>query len=230
MKRKLILFSLFTSLFFASCGIDKTYKNGEVSMSFSEAIEAGGSPLGDSEMAVALRICYAFRSKRTKFLAELLETSFNFGFQEHACDGAVTRNTLLNTTLKQLDSDGPMSYEATGVNFGYQREVLTDINGELSGICTQVLKGETPLNVSEFNNEYHEFSFVSDLYDTAVIKVGSKNQPSDAVPTVNQVIRLEVLTSQQSSGDYLGTVYRHTRFYPCGGDTFKTKTQTFSAP
>lgn len=230
MERKLSLFTLIVVLIISGCGIDKSFENGEVSLKFSQAVEAGGSPLNDSEMAVALRVCYAFRSKRTKFLAELLETNFNFNFQENDCQGAVTRNTSISTTLKQLESGGPLSYEATAVGFAYQREVFTDINGVMEDLCTQILKGETPLDVFDINNEYHEYNFTSGIYDTVDIKVGSKASPNDSSPTVREVIRLEVLTNQQSSGDYLGTVYRHTRYYPCDGGAFKTKMQTFIAP
>lgn len=230
MEGKVIISIFLFALIISGCGIDKTYDNGEVSLQFSQAVEAGGSPLTDSEMAVALRVCYAFRSKRTKFIAELLETNVNFQFQENNCEGNSTRNTTVSTTLKQLESGGPLSFEATAVGFSYNREVYTDISGVLAQTCTQVLKGETPLNVLEFNNEINEYTFSSGIYDSVDIKVGSKKAPTDTVPTVSQVIRLEVLTNQQSSGDFLGIVYKHTRYYPCDGDAFKNKVQTFIAP
>lgn len=231
MTAKWTQFSLFTLILLAGCGVDKTYTGGKVSMSFSNSLESGGSPLSDNEMAVALRICYAFRSKRTKFMAELLENPFNFTLKENDCSNIEGRNVVLNTTLKQLNVGSPMSYETTGVNFAYQREVYTDVNGELSNLCSQVLKGETPLDIAEIKNEIYEYQFFSQIYDTAEIKIGALKAPTDAEPTVSQVIRLEVLTNQQSSGDYLGMVNRSTRYYPCnGGSNTASREQTFIAP
>lgn len=223
---------ILSGLFLQGCGIDKTYRGGEA-LAFSDNLLTGGTPLNDGEMAVALRICYAFRSKRTKFLAEMIESPFNFSFQTKDCNDNISTPTDLNTTLKQLMVDGPMSYEASGVTYSYMREVQTDVNGELSELCNQIFKGETPLNVMELNNEYYEYRFTSNVYDTVEIRVGAKNDPNASEPSVNRMRRMEVLTNQQSSGDYLGLVVRSSRYFPCnneGSATVRSQEQTFIAP
>ncbi len=215
----------------SACGIDKDYRD-TTNLYFSESLLSGGRPLNDGEMAVALRICYAFRSKRTKFLAEMLQSEFDFTYQTKDCNNQVSSPVELKTTLKQLMVDGPMSYEAEGVNFSYMRELQTDINGEMAELCTQIFKGETPLNVVEKDNQFFEYAFLSNVYDTVEIRVGSQETPQDQAATVMRMNRYEVLTNQQSSGDYLGLVVRGSRYFPCDGDNTKVRSQeqTFIAP
>lgn len=215
----------------SSCGIDKDYRP-STNLSFSESLLSGGRPLNDAEMAVALRVCYAFRSKRTKFLAEMLENQFNYTYQIKNCEDEMSSPVELSTTLKQLMVDGPMSFEASGVTFSYMREVQTDVNGDLADLCTQIFKGETPLNVLEKQNQYYEYSFFSNVYDTIEVRVGAMKSPTATVATVMRMVRLEVLTNQQSSGDYLGLVVRSSRYFPCEGSAsdVSSKEQTFIAP
>lgn len=222
--------SLSILLVINGCGIDRTYRK-TASLGFSENLLNGGRPLEDGEMAVALRICYAFRSKRTKFLAEMLESPFNFTYQTKDCQDNVSTPTNLNTTLKQLMIDGPMSYETSGVSVSYMREVQTDINGDLSELCSQVFKGETPLNFKEIDNEYYEYFFGSNIYDTVEINIGSKSPAANSGLVVNRMVRYEVLTSQQSSGDYLGLIVKSARFFPCEGSAdVRSQEQIFIAP
>ena len=225
------LITILLGLVLQGCGIDQTYRDG-TSLAFNESLLSGGTPLNDGEMAVALRICYAFRSKRTKFLAEMIESPFNFSYQTKDCNDNVAAPVNLNTTLKQLMVDGPMSYETSGVTFSYMREVQTDISGDLKELCTQIFKGETPLNTAEINNQYYEYRFTSNVYDTVEIRIGNKVSPEATVPTVTRMTRMEVLTNQQSSGDYLGLVVRSSRFLPCdtGTSSVRTQEQTFIAP
>lgn len=223
----IVLLSAFTAF---SCGIDKSMRD-STNLSFSESLSSGGRPLNDGEMAVALRVCYAFRSKRTKFMAEMLESEFKFSFQTKDCEDTVSSPAELVTTLKQLMVDGPMSYEASGVSSSYLREVQTDVNGDLAELCTQIFKGETPLNVLEKDNQFHEFSFLSNVYDTVEVRVGALQTPQDTVATVMRMTRLEVLTNQQSSGDYLGLVVRGARYFPCSDNTkVRSQEQSFIAP
>jgi hypothetical protein len=229
LRPMIAIFAITISLL-SGCGIDKTYRK-TASLGFSENLLDGGTPLDDSEMAVALRICYALRSKRTKFLAEMLESSFNFTYQTKNCEDQTSTPLNLNTTLRQLIIDGPMSYEALGVNFTYMREVQTDINGELSQLCSQIFKGETPLNFKEINNEYYEYIFTSSIYDTVEINIGAKPTPSSEFLQVNRMLRFEVLTNQQSSGDYLGLVVKNSRYFPCEGTSrVRSQEQIFMAP
>lgn len=221
---------LASALLALSCGLEREY-NGSTNLSFSESLSSGGRPLNDGEMAVALRVCYAFRSKRTKFLAEMLESDFKFSYQTKDCQDNVASPVELATTLKQLMVDGPMSYEASGVNFSYMREVQTDVNGDLAELCTQIFRGETPLNVQEKSNQFFEYSFFSNVYDTVEIRVGAQRTPQDTVATVMRMTRLEILTNQQSSGDFLGLVVRGARYFPCDNSTqVRSQEQNFIAP
>lgn len=230
MNTKKRLIALFFILILVGCGLEMPESTNEVNFQFSEAIESGGRPLNDAEMAVALRVCYALRSKRTNYLAELLETTFNFRIQQNDCQQKEITMTVINSTLKQLESNGPMSFETVGINLPYQRQVITDLHGELTAVCSEVLKGETPLNLQNNQNEIYEYSYNSSLYDVVEIKIGSKLRPTDERASVTRVLKLEILTAQKSSGDYLGMVYKSSLFLPCENSMFKSRIQTFIAP
>ncbi len=217
----------------SGCGYDQTY-TGE-NTNFTSSVTSGGSPLTDQEMAVALRICYAFRTKRTVFLAEKLDVNFNFSYQAKDCDGNLVTDTNLNTTLKQLLPDGPLSYESVSSGQPYMREVQTDTDGYLVSYCGEVLKGDTPLDVKEINNEYLEYEFLNDFYDTVIIRIGSGARPEDPTPVVKRILRYEILTNQQSSGSYLGLVNKMSQRVACdpgnpADSRFKSFEQTFIAP
>lgn len=217
----------------ASCGYDKT-SDGEQT-NFTASVTTGGSPLSDQEMAVALRVCYAFRSKRTLFLAEKLDSNFNFSYISKNCNEEVVTDTNLNTSLKQLLPNGPLSYEVVGTSYSYMREVQTDTHGYLEDYCGDVFKGDTPLDVMEKDNEFYEYEFVSDFYDTVIVKIGSGLNPADDTPVVKRILRYEILTNQQSSGNFLGMVNKMSQRVACdpanpSDNRFKSFTQTFIAP
>lgn len=207
-----------------SCGYEPNYRKTAAS-AFSSGIEKGGRPLSDMEMGVAQRVCYAFRSKRVKFSAELMGNPFNFVYVTNNCDGGVISEPL-HTTLSQVNVGGSLSFESTFLK-AYNREVQTDIHGYLAKVCEQVLKGETPLNYLEQNNESFEYAFSSSVYDKIDVLIGNQNLNSGNI-AVNRMISLEVLTNQTSAGDYLGLVVKTTSSFPCDNNNIKTISQNFS--
>jgi|GEM_PF-2140517 len=212
--------------FGVGCGVDKDYSGDP--LSFRASLE-DGSPLDDGEMGVALRVCYAYRSKRAKFFNELINSPFNFNYSQTNCTGAVT-STRLDTTLRQVVTDGPMSFEAPAFTFSYAREVQTDLYGELASICNQVLKGETPLDFIQVENVYTEYIFESGLYDTVTIKKAMQRTSEGGVEVVSSH-SFDILTNQSSAGDYLGLVVKNTQVFPCeGSPNVKTITQEFIEP
>lgn len=220
-------FLLILGLFLgAGCGVDKDYRSSP--LSFRANLE-DGSPLDDGEMGVALRICYAYRSKRAKFFNELINSPFSFNYSQTNCSATVTESRL-DTTLRQVVADGPMSFEAPAFTLSYAREVQTDLHGELVSICNQVLKGETPLDFIEVDGVYSEYIFESGLYDRVTIKKAMQ-KISDGPVEVISSHSFDILTNQSSAGDYLGLVVKTNQFFPCeDSPNVKTITQEFIEP
>lgn len=224
---------LFVALLLSSCGYDKSNGGSEEVLSFSQSALTGGVPLDDAQMAVALRICYAFRTKRSKFLVEMLGESFDFTHIVSTCDAKKTQSSF-SARLVQNSSVEPMQYES---NFSgsYIKEVQTDLNGYLSDLCGNVLAGETPLNISKVNNELYEYRFQSSATDgdKVSITIGSKQRASTTSPSVTQKVVFRVLTNSTSSANFQGMLLEGTRYLPCeSGDAESSKfyKQLFQAP
>jgi hypothetical protein len=217
----------------SSCGLERQYGNDTQVFAFGSSALNGGRALRDDEMSVALRICYAFRSKRAKFSAELIGRDFTFNYQTKSCKSSVAEvDTRLDTKLSQLLINGPLSFESIFPG-SYLREVQTDLNGFLKGLCSQVLKGETPLNYEENENGFSEYIFTSSVYDNIEIRTGTQIEVDGPI-IVNNVTKLEVLTNQIVSGELQGIVAKTTRSFPCRelGDTEVSRTmiQTYIDP
>lgn len=209
----------------SSCGLERQYGDSQQVFAFGESAVNGGRALNDDEMSVALRVCYAFRSKRAKFSAELIGRDFNFNYQTKSCRSSTPEvNSQIDTKLSQLLINGPLSFESIFPG-SYAREVQTDLNGLLAGICSQVLKGETPLNFYENQDGSSEVIFSTGVYDNIEIRTGAINQLNGPL-TVNSVVKMEVLTNQVVSGDLQGLVVKTTRSFPCRelGDTEVSRT------
>lgn len=229
----MVISSVFcANFFFASCGYDKTYEAREESLHFSNDALSGGVPLDDTEMAVALRICYAFRTKRSKFSVEMLDQSFNYNYVSRDCQSTESSESF-SATLTQTNSTEPLRFESD-FKGSYIREVQTDIHGYLSDICSDVLAGETPLNISEINNELYEYTFRSYVGegDQVEIQIGAINNPNSTVPEVNQKLIFKILTNATSAGHYQGMVIQSKRYLPCedNDQNVKLYQQDFVAP
>ena len=216
----------------SSCGYDKSYEGTEESLYFSQDALNGGVPLTDSQMAVALRVCYAFRTKRSKFSLEMMGEGFVFNHTTRDCSSDETTTTI-NSVLVQDNSNEPLRYDSSFTG-SYVDEVQTDIHGYLFEVCADVLAGETPLNTIETNNELFEYSFNSSIAegDQVVIQIGSARTPDSEVPSVTQKVILDILTNATSSGNYQGMVVEAKRYSPCsiGSTEVKLIKQVFQAP
>jgi hypothetical protein len=231
LKNSILLFALL-SVLLSGCGVDfdsGTSSSGQ-GLVFSETVSEGGRPLTDSELGVALRICYAFRSKRSKFLSQFLDSNFSFNFTKKSCSENVVSTSLVSTSLKQPLPGGPLSYESLSAS-NHFKLVETDINGDLVDVCSLVFKGETPMNVMTIHNETYEFRFLASTYDTVEILIGANTNPQNPRQfVVNRQKRMEVLTNQSSSGEYLGMVVKASLTTRCSDDVRSTQVQEFIAP
>jgi hypothetical protein len=219
-------------LLFTACGYDKADTIVEESLGFSQQALSGGTPLDDNAMAVALRICYAYRTKRSKFTVEMLKGQFNFSMTTRNCQNQETTESF-TSELTQESSGEPLYFESD-YSKNYFKEVQTDLHGYLATICGDVLAGETPLNTAEIGNEFYEYTFQSSVSggDQVAIQIGAQDTPSAANPSVKRKIVFEVLTNATSAGNYQGMVVETRQYSPCGdaANTVRLVKQVFNAP
>lgn len=201
---------------FTSCGRERSPVDDKID--FNATVSAGGNALSDSELAVALRICYAFRSKKTEFRANKINSAFSFEVKYRACGDTLFRPTeVIDTTLKQVFESSPMIYDASS-ELRYLKEVQTHMDGHLSEICDQVIKGETPLNVEETSlSEIRQFQFTSTLGDGYQINYAKRASTNVSDYDVYKIEKYKVLTNSSVSGDLLGLVSEFERFEECSG-------------
>lgn len=212
MKRNFKYLAFILALVVAGCGSDKQYKKKE--QAFTQAISAGGAPLPDEELAVALRICYALRSKHTTFKAEQVGKAFRFNVKETFCDGR-NEEEFINTVVNDMGFDQPLEYSSTNTR-PYFKKIMTNVYGPLKGLCEEVLKGNTPANVVNLGpDEVMEVSFENGVYDTFELRYGRKVKPLDVTYTPYKVETFKVLTNSRSSGNLLGLVSESERRQPC---------------
>ncbi|MCP4913313.1 MAG: hypothetical protein GY909_09345 [Oligoflexia bacterium] len=209
---------LLACLLASSCGRER--KPVDDTVDFNATVTAGGNALSDSELAVALRICYAYRSKKTEFRANKINSAFAFDVKYRACGDTLFRPTeRLDTTLKQVFESSPMIYDVS-TDLRYLNEVQTHMDGHLSEICDQVIKGETPLNVEEISlSEVKQFSFSSTLGDSYQISFAKRASTNVSDYDVYKIERYKVLTNSSVSGDLLGLVSEFERYEECSGSS-----------
>ena len=217
--------AILLSLVLVSCGSDRQTVKKEQAL--VQAIQAGGAPLSDSEVAVALRICYAFKSKHTTFKAELVGKPFTFDLKENYCDGHKEQE-FLNTVVTEIAFDQPLQYLSQSQR-PYFRTIMTHIYGPLNKICDDVLKGNTPSNVVTIDSEsVMEVGFVNGLYDEYEIRYGRKKVKTDVTYSPYKVERFKVLTNSRSSANLLGLVVESYRAQSCDNSVnLRETTQTY---
>lgn len=209
-----LLFLLFPSL---GCGIDLSQEGTtqQENMSFSKEALSGGKSLEESEVAIALRICYAFRSKRSQFKAEFLGKSFDYSYLYRDCEDKEETDSF-SATLSQNSSDGALLFNSS-FSGNYRRDVQTDTHGLLKEICTDVLSGETPLNSKEIENELYEYDFrhLESSKDRAILKIGHKESTQSEEPRVFKKVIFDILTGSTMESTVKGMVIKSKVYLRC---------------
>ncbi|MDC1174283.1 hypothetical protein OAT67_02735 [Bacteriovoracaceae bacterium] len=215
--------SILTIALLAFVGCGAGHKGTQEKVVLNQSISAGGSVLNDTEVATALRICYAFRSKKTQFRATKLNTDFKYSTSFKDCDERLFSPTaVITTTLKQLLESEPMVYDSSS-DLPYLKVVQTHMDGAIEGICDQVLKGETPLNVQEVSpTEIIQYAFKSSLANGDSYEVMHAKRESTTVNEfiVDKVEKFKVLTNATVAGDLLGLVSEYESHENCEDEDF----------
>jgi hypothetical protein len=187
-----------------SCGQQRRGKK-TTKADFVSAIEPGGAPLTSDEIATALRICYAFRSKRTKFRTDMKNFEFRFRFEEENCEKE-SRAEEARASLRLGSHSDPIEWDIN-TKADYLPLVQTDVHGFISAICESVVRGETPTNTTQSGVDLMEVSFkAGSLKDSYTVRMGTKEELEDEEFKVYRVATFEVLTNATSAGNFLGLV------------------------
>lgn len=217
-------------LILSSCGISSDIAERSPASDLSSSIEIGGRALTESEMASAVRICYAFRTKRNNFNTVSMGNSFEFSLTRKLCkDTEATAPISVSTTL-QSQGGNRLLYN-TDYSGEFNRSVETDAQGYLAPLCEQVIKGNTPINYYEQNNESIEVKFTNiGDQDRYTVRVGQRASINDPTIVVYKVLEFDVVTRNETLGaSLLGIVSRSARYLSCNeAMVYDTLTQTYS--
>lgn len=206
---------IFLLVFLVSCGQGNRKPATEALLGSS--LSTGGSYSAE-EKNVAIRICYAFRSKNTNFRGNLIDSKFKFNVSEKDCEGEVSNSTI-DTVLKAPLASQPMIFDS-GSRSAYYTEVQTDQHGPLDSICSALLKGGDPLKTILRGNDLIEISFFTSDLDNIIVRTAEKTGSNYIV---NKEERFQVNTDA-GAGNGLGVVSLSTREKQCSNG----KVESFS--
>lgn len=187
---------LLISLLFIGCGNGNGPINEVAQTGLGQEMSASAI-IGDEPLNTALRICYAYRTKRVEYKANYLTETFQFSVVNHLCNsGHVTVN--VNGTLLQPLQSQPMIYDSTTRNLEWYSSVNTDVDGSLSGICGAIIGGHSVSN--EISNTGSSktmvvFSQNTDRDHYAVI-TGTRNDDGNYVITKKETFYVETENQQ----------------------------------
>jgi hypothetical protein len=165
------------------------------------------------ELAVAKRVCNSLRDKRSSLLDNKFNsTTFTLTQKRTDCDLVVTSQELTDVGINQGALGEPFKLEQTSNNKNFTEIILTNEDGILKNVCTQVLKGELP-KIREVINDTSSMNIIfktSDNLDSAFVFVGKKEFDSEGVEQfpINQEQRFKFLTTD-SAGDFEGFTKEH---------------------
>jgi hypothetical protein len=205
-------------------------------------IEAGNVSLGQElsnsytltgeRKNVALRICYAYRSKRVEFRSNHLDDTFQFSVKNRPCNGDESNKTI-SATLKEPLLSQPMIFDSSERTMTWFNSVNTDADGVLGNFCDSIIRGDTVTNLlssSSSQQEVVEFSVGTDS-DHYTILTALKNFSGSFV--VAKRVVYYVQTTNQSAPQ-VGDDYRITQEEQCASgsenETFLIEQSTSNYP
>lgn len=171
--------------------------------------------LNGDEVNIALRVCYALKTKRIKFKADLNGTDFHYQSTEKKCDGASVEKNY-QSKLK-VEVDGKMTYETDYQGF-YLSEVPTDLNSPMQSICEKLFQGEIPDNTFQTTpHQRNQFEFYhKEGIDVVNIHNGVKDSKDTALDGyLTNFVTIYEFNSFPSNPNMTGVIERYHRITDC---------------
>ena len=179
-------------------------------------VEAGDIELGSELLSsytlvgerkdTALRICYAYRSKRVGLRSLFLGQKFSFAIKNRSCNESETNKTIDGILKEPLLSE-PMIFDSSERVMMWFNQINTDTDGVLSNLCNNIIRGQVisnKLNSSPEKEVIVEFSVRTDTDHYTVIEA---EKDSSGVFLVVKRTVYYVQTSNQSTPQ-VGDDYR----------------------
>ena len=220
MLKKIKLFNfLIVALSVNSCGIERGHKSRTPATELASSLTPGGRTLSSLELKVAVRICFALRTKRNNFNTVLMGRSFIFNQTSRFCNGSVSGATEVSTVLSQ--NSGNLFYQ-TSFAGEFMSDIETETAGLIAPLCEKIIKGDNTVNYYEKSNEAFEFSFnpISSNEDNYTIKVAQKaNINGSEGLNITKIISHDIATNTVRYGKSLvGLSYKIIRYIRCNDD------------
>ena len=119
--------------------------------------------LNNAEEGIALRICYAYQTKRSKFRSDFIGDNFIFDLRNRDCIGN-DRTESFSATLQSHSVNSNMHFSGT-TSLQFFSDVDTDINGELKDICSKLFRNDDVNNTVTRGNEKVQYQFFLSFLD-----------------------------------------------------------------
>lgn len=161
-------------LVLSSCGQGNTRAVEAGNLSLGEELSASYTLSGE-KLNTALRICYAYRSKRVGLRSSYIDQSFSFSVKNRPCNDDET-NKAISATLKAPLLSQPMVFDSSERELSWYESVNSDNDGPIATLCTSIIRGDTLTNLlssSGNTQQVVEFS-VNTENDHYVILTGTK--------------------------------------------------------
>jgi hypothetical protein len=173
--------------------------------------------LDTDESNIALRICYAFKSKRNYLRTFKIGSDFDFQIHEKTCNG--TENSHM-ARVKLFEHPQERHLEFRGEDKQvYLSKVMTDRHGPMSYLCTALFRGKDVPN-TYLKNETQKFQFeFSSNDETDVVKIihGVKGVDNfGGVYYSISYVDTYQLESTPHKSEFTGVAVKAMRSFPCG--------------
>lgn len=164
--KTLLLSSLLTLLFLASCGEQGAKEEEEPNLGnpngygWSEAIRPSQN-YDEGEMEVATRICKAFQTKRS--FVQGLGQDLRMDFRVTGTNCGRADNPERNATaLMEVDRAGQLELVNQTRGVRLMRDVLSDLHPRIKPFCDEVLAGRAPANTIRDGLLQYQVTFFQD--------------------------------------------------------------------
>ncbi len=154
MELKKILFFL-PLILFLSCEM-KTRKPASIEDIILTESLGPERNLGTEEANIALRICYAFKSKRNYLRSFMIGKEFEFQVHEKTCSGSEMSH-MAKVKLYEDPQDRYLEFRGDEKQV-YLSKVMTDRHGAMSYLCNALFRGKEVSN-TYLKNETQKFQF-----------------------------------------------------------------------
>lgn len=212
-KKLLIFLSL---LIVVSCEMNKRKPASIEEIILTESL-APDRNLGVEETNIALRVCYAFKSKRNYLRSFKIGSQFEFQIHERSCNGSESSH-VAKVKLFEHPEERHLEFRGDEKQV-YLSKVMTDRHGAMSYLCNALFRGKEVSN-TYLKNETQKFQFEFDNngeMDIVKVVYGVKGVDNfGGVYYSVSYIDTYQMESTPHKTENTGMAVKASRSFPCG--------------